>query len=34
MKQFNEDMVNLLEGKTVELPIFNFKTGLREPKEE
>lgn len=32
VKQFNEDMVNLLEGKTVELPIFNFKTGLREPK--
>ena len=29
--KFNEDMVNLLEGKEVEIPIFNFKTGKREP---
>lgn len=32
VQQFNEDMVQLLEGKTVELPIFNFKTGIRESK--
>lgn len=30
IKQFNRDMCDLLEGKTVELPTFNFKTGLRE----
>jgi uridine kinase len=30
VKQFNEDMVNLLSGKPVELPSFNFKTGKRE----
>ena len=29
---FNEDMGNLLAGKTVELPSFNFKTGKREYK--
>lgn len=29
-KQFNEDMVNLLNGDTVELPVFNFVTGKRE----
>lgn len=29
-KQFNEDMTKLLNGKTVELPSFNFKTGKRE----
>jgi len=29
---FNEDMSNLLAGKTVELPSFNFKTGKREYK--
>ena len=29
-KQFNEDMLNLLSGKNVDLPIFNFKTGCRE----
>lgn len=28
--RFNEDMTNLLNGKTVELPTFNFKTGRRE----
>lgn len=30
LKQFNKDMTELLEGKTVELPSFNFKTGTRE----
>lgn len=29
-KQFNEDMLNLLAGKEVALPTFNFKTGKRE----
>ena len=29
-KQFNEDMLNLLSGKNVDLPTFNFKTGCRE----
>ncbi len=32
IKQFNEDMTALLEGRRVELPTFNFKTGLREYK--
>ena len=30
--QFNQDMLELLEGKTVEIPSFNFKTGNREYK--
>ena len=30
IKQFNEDMTNLLNGKRVEIPSFNFKTGKRE----
>ena len=30
VKQFNEDMVQLLAGKRVELPTFNFKIGKRE----
>ena len=30
VKQFNEDMSRLLNGETVELPTFNFKTGKRE----
>lgn len=30
IEQFNKDMCDLLEGKTVELPTFNFKTGRRE----
>ena len=30
--QFNKDMSDLLAGKTVELPSFNFKTGKREYK--
>lgn len=30
LKQFNEDMVKLLNGERVELPHFNFKTGFRE----
>ncbi len=32
VEQFNHDMCELLEGKTVELPSFNFKTGKREYK--
>lgn len=32
LKQFNEDMTALLNGETVELPTFNFKTGHREYK--
>lgn len=32
IKQFNEDMTNLLQGKTVEMPRYNFKTGVREYK--
>ena len=31
-KLFNENMVDLLAGKTVELPTFNFKSGRREYK--
>lgn len=27
---FNQDMTKLLNGKTVDIPVFNFKTGLRE----
>jgi len=30
VEQFNKDMTDLLEGKTVELPSYNFKTGKRE----
>jgi len=30
VEQFNKDMSDLLAGKEVELPSFNFKTGLRE----
>lgn len=32
IEQFNADMCDLLEGKEVELPTFNFKTGMREYK--
>lgn len=32
VEQFNKDMAALLEGKEVELPTFNFKTGQREYK--
>lgn len=32
VEQFNKDMLDLLEGKRVELPSFNFKTGQREYK--
>lgn len=32
VEQFNEDMTNLLAGKEVELPSFNFKAGHREYK--
>ena len=30
VEQFNKDMLELLDGKTVEMPSFNFKTGHRE----
>ena len=30
VKLFNEDMTNLMEGKEVEIPTFNFHTGKRE----
>lgn len=30
LELLNHDMINLLEGKQVELPEFNFKTGIRE----
>lgn len=32
IEQLNRDMLDLLDGKTVELPTFNFKTGKREYK--
>ena len=32
IKQINEDLSNLLEGKKVEMPTFNFETGKREYK--
>ncbi len=32
IKQFNEDMLRLLDGERVELPTFNFVTGKREYK--
>ncbi|MCH5281365.1 MAG: nucleoside kinase [Lachnospiraceae bacterium] len=32
VEQFNQDMLDLLAGKEVELPTFNFKTGKREYK--
>lgn len=32
VEQFNQDMMDLLNGKRVELPEFNFKTGCREYK--
>ena len=32
IEKFNQDMCDLLAGKTVELPSFNFKTGQREYK--
>lgn len=32
IEKFNQDMVDLLEGKEVEIPSFNFKTGMREYK--
>lgn len=32
VKQFNQDMIDLLSGKTVEMPAYNFKTGKREYK--
>ena len=32
IEQFNQDMLKLLAGETVEIPTFNFKTGQREYK--
>ena len=32
VEQFNKDMLALLNGRRVELPVFNFKTGQREYK--
>ena len=32
VEQFNKDMTDLLNGKTVELPSYNFKSGKREYK--
>lgn len=32
IEQFNKDMTDLLDGKTVELPTYNFLTGKREYK--
>lgn len=32
LEQFNKDMTDLMNGKTVDLPIFNFITGRREYK--
>ena len=32
IERFNQDMNDLLKGKEVELPIFNFVTGKREYK--
>lgn len=32
IEQFNKDMTDLLQGKKVELPVFNFKIGQREYK--
>lgn len=32
VERFNKDMTDLLDGKEVELPTFNFKTGKREYK--
>lgn len=32
VEQFNKDMLDLLRGERIELPVFNFKTGHREYK--
>ena len=32
VEQFNKDMLALLRGERIELPVFNFKTGHREYK--
>lgn len=32
VKQLNQDLTDLLDGKTIEIPSFNFKTGKREYK--
>lgn len=33
VEKFNQDMTDLLEGKTVQLPVYNFVTGEREYRE-
>lgn len=33
IKQFDQDMYNLINGEEVTLPIYNFKTGMREKGE-
>lgn len=33
IRQFNKDMMDLLEGKTIDIPEFNFKLGKREYKD-
>ena len=32
IKKFNKDLVDLIAGKEVEIPIFNFKTGMRDKR--
>lgn len=34
VEQFNKDMLALLRGERIELPVFNFKTGHREYKDD
>lgn len=34
VEQFNKDMLALLRGERIELPVFNFKTGHREYKSD
>lgn len=34
LKKLNDDMIALLDGKTIERPRYNFKTGVREYKGE
>ena len=32
VEQFNKDMLDLLDGKTIKMPTYNFITGKREYK--
>ncbi|HRY29716.1 MAG TPA: ATP cone domain-containing protein [Elusimicrobiota bacterium] len=34
LKLINDHLAQLMEGKTIQMPIYNFKTGLREEKTE